>query len=212
MRIPKPCKVDECEVKPYGWGYCQKHYNRWRRHGDPSIVMPRRRTYESAESRIARQSKSEGDCVVFAGGRPSRSGHRQIRFNGLQRGVHRVAWMLANGDIPDGKVVMHRCDNPPCVKLSHLVLGTVADNNRDRDQKGRHRSLPGSKNGNASLTEWQVAEIKVHLAAGVSTYVLAERFQVSQARIWNIKAGKGWSHVAPATWPVEPIDASMAVA
>lgn len=196
------CDFPECDTKHYGNGLCNKHYNRMRSHGDPSVVLPRRRRFESAESRIARQTKTEGDCIVYTAGQVTRSGHRHISYRGFARGVHRVAFELANGPIPEGLVVMHRCDNPPCVKLEHLTLGTVADNNLDRDRKGRHRPLPGSQNGNARLTEWQVAEIKVHLSRGVSQYALGDRFGVSQGVVWRIKAGLNWSHVEPASWPI----------
>jgi hypothetical protein len=51
--------------------------------------------------------------------------------------AHRVAWMLNRGLIPDGVCVLHRCDNPGCVRPSHLFLGTQEDNIRDREVKGR---------------------------------------------------------------------------
>jgi len=52
--------------------------------------------------------------------------------------AHRIAWILSHGEpIPPGLVVMHICDNPPCCNPSHLKLGTKAENNLDRAQKGR---------------------------------------------------------------------------
>ena len=51
--------------------------------------------------------------------------------------AHRVAWSLANGPIPDDMIVRHRCDNPICVRPSHLELGTQADNQRDKAVRRR---------------------------------------------------------------------------
>jgi len=53
--------------------------------------------------------------------------------------AHRVAWILVHGPIPDGLFVLHRCDNPPCVNVAHLFLGTATDNIRDATAKGRTR-------------------------------------------------------------------------
>jgi hypothetical protein len=83
-------------------------------------------------------SPEDGMCVEWSGPRDSngygRSGHGDR--------AHRVAWEAACGDpIPDGMVVMHLCDNPPCVNPAHLRLGTVAENNRDRHAKGRTKNL-----------------------------------------------------------------------
>jgi hypothetical protein len=51
--------------------------------------------------------------------------------------VHRVAWAVVNGPILDGLQVLHKCDNPPCINVEHLFLGTNADNVRDKVSKGR---------------------------------------------------------------------------
>jgi hypothetical protein len=76
------------------------------------------------------------DCMVWRGARNG-CGYGAKRIGGKVRSTHRLAWEWANGTIPDGMCVLHRCDNPPCCNPSHLFLGTVADNNRDRKAKGR---------------------------------------------------------------------------
>ena len=79
-------------------------------------------------------------CWEWAGGRDNDEGYGRIREG---RGgspfllTHRVAWELTQGPIPDGLMVLHKCDNPPCVRPDHLFLGTNTDNMRDASAKGR---------------------------------------------------------------------------
>ncbi|WP_223643966.1 HNH endonuclease [Corallococcus sp. EGB] len=64
-------------------------------------------------------------------------GYGVFTANGKHLRAHRVAWELTNGPIPEGVLVCHHCDNPGCVRPDHLFLGSNADNNADRDSKGR---------------------------------------------------------------------------
>lgn len=68
-------------------------------------------------------------------------GYRAKKGYGYLGGVpiYRLIWIAANGEIDDRPmVVCHRCDNPPCMRLAHLFLGTHADNARDCIEKQRH--------------------------------------------------------------------------
>ena len=49
--------------------------------------------------------------------------------------AHRMAWILANGEIPEGKYVCHHCDNPPCCNPDHLYIGTQVENMRDASER-----------------------------------------------------------------------------
>src|SRR5262245_18802560 len=62
---------------------------------------------------------------------------------GISRTAHRVAWMLTHGPIPDETpCVLHRCDNPRCVRPEHLFLGTLKDNTQDCIAKWRYTMPP----------------------------------------------------------------------
>lgn len=120
--------------------------------------------------------------------------------------AHRLAYQQAHGPIPTGCVVMHRCDNPPCFNVEHLVLGMPIDNARDCHTKGRdgHGPTRGEQNPNAKLSAKDVVEIRKRAAAKVRTGFkrfqrgsgvvegLAVEYGVSRVMIWNIITGRNW--------------------
>lgn len=106
--------------------------------------------------------------------------------------AHRVAYRLYVGEIPAGKLILHRCDMPSCVNPAHLFIGTNADNMRDMVNKGRAdrtKKARGEQNGAAKLTTVQVAAI---CADTRSQYVIASEYGISQGHVSNIKSGKKW--------------------
>lgn len=88
-------------------------------------------------------------CLEWTGEVYKRGGHGTVRrrLNGqhLRVRAHRLAWIEANGPIPEGLGVLHRCDNARCVNLAHLFLGTQADNMRDMASKGRGNNAHRAK-------------------------------------------------------------------
>jgi hypothetical protein len=76
------------------------------------------------------------DCIEWDK-RRNRKGYGERRVNGVHWYAHRYAWFEVNGPIPEGMHVLHTCDNPACVNIKHLWLGTNLDNMKDRDSKKR---------------------------------------------------------------------------
>lgn len=109
--------------------------------------------------------------------------------------AHRIAWAIAHGD-PGTMLVCHHCDNPSCVRLDHLFLGTALDNNRDRQAKGRPNNAPrGERNTQAKLTEQQALQVaELYRTGQFRQRDLAEMFGVSQSAVQLLLSGKNWRH------------------
>jgi hypothetical protein len=144
--------------------------------------------------RLAARSEPDtnGGCLLWAGS--ARAGYGMIQGKGKVVLAHRLAWELANGPIPAGLNVLHRCDVPACINPKHLFLGTPADNAADRAAKGRNGNRHGEKNGRAKLTATTVLAIRARLTAGgESQSVLAKCFGISQQAVSRIKRGATWT-------------------
>lgn len=100
-----------------------------------------------------------------------------------QYSAHRVAFWYERGKWPP--CVLHRCDNPGCVRPSHLRAGTQQDNMDDMMSKGRHHR--GENTGGVRLTEQDVRNIR---ASKETIYALAKRY------------GRGWSTIAKVVYRV----------
>jgi hypothetical protein len=148
------------------------------------------------EVRFWRHVKKTRGCWLWMGT------HTKIEHYGkIYRGppgkfmlAHRLAWILAHGPIPKGKLVLHKCDNPPCVRESHLFLGTHLDNNKDKVNKGRH--VKGERCHMHKLTEKDVIQIRKLLRSGrLSKVKIAGMFGVVGRTIRWIETRHTWKHL-----------------
>lgn len=104
--------------------------------------------------------------------------------------AHREAVVQSGRSIPPGAVVLHLCDNPPCVNPRHLRVGTPEENSLDAARKGRMNFRPHK------LTECSVREIRRWHAAGWTYREIAERFGVSPSMVASVVKRKTWRWVA----------------
>lgn len=135
------------------------------------------------------------------------SGGRYGAFtvDGKQRGAHCVSHEIYVGEVPDGKLVCHSCDNPKCVNPSHLFIGTPLDNMQDKLIKGRHsngakhaatfKDSPlfkgalkyGENHHQSKLTDDQRREIVANIANGMTQRAIAKLYGITQSMVSVIK-------------------------
>lgn len=122
-------------------------------------------------------------------------GYGQIKIPKTRRQTyaHRLSYEMHCGPIPDGMLVCHRCDNPRCVRPTHLFLGTEADNLGDMALKGRH--LYGERNTKHVLTEAEVHRIFDLSDAQWSQHKIANEIGIGQAHVGRILRGLRWRHI-----------------
>ena len=129
-----------------------------------------------------------GDCWLWTAGL-NRKGYGSFYYDGTMWTTHRLAYFLANGEIPESPLVIrHKCRSRNCVNPEHLEVGTVADNNRDKTRDGTQNT--GEKHPSAKLTWEQVRQIRGRTE---TTRVLAKEYGVSHHTIECVLNRKTWT-------------------
>lgn len=123
------------------------------------------------------------ECWVFNGSKDAK-GYGRIIVDGSTKLAHRMMYIVVNGDISNELIVMHTCDNPPCCNPNHLKIGTRADNNADRENKGRGKYSSGDDHPNIALKEYQMQDIRRKYAEkGCTQAMLAKEYEVCVSTI-----------------------------
>lgn len=133
----------------------------------------------------AKSVRMESGCLVWTG-HLTKKGYGHIRCLGPMRYVHRVIWEEANGPVPDGMSVLHKCDNRACRELDHLFLGTNDDNIADKCAKDRS----GRK-----LDIEKVREIRALAEGGWKHTEIAKLFKINPSNVSRAVNGERWAHV-----------------
>lgn len=132
----------------------------------------------------------DDSCWLWTASTGGEMGYGRFWVDGKRENAHRVSWEIANGSIPEGLFVCHRCDTPRCVRPDHLFLGTPEENTHDMMRKGRKAT--GPRCGRAKLNWDQVEEIRQLSAQGATTVALGLRYGVHNETIRRIANGTGW--------------------
>lgn len=148
-------------------------------------------------------------CWEWVGGLTSQ-GYGMCPWRGVpgkpRQTAHRFSWELHNGPIPQGLCVLHRCDNPACVRPDHLFVGTMADNNADMHAKGRAVKggtysragyQRGERNRASRLTATKALALRRDRARGMFFRELATKYGISTSQAWRVAKAENWKHLTP---------------
>jgi hypothetical protein len=153
-----------------------------------------RRGSSAQERLLILSTASLNGCTVWTGP-TDKDGYGKITFLGKDWRAHRLAWASAHGPIPDGMVVRHKCDNPPCIGLDHLELGTYGDNATDRVRRDRFNKQSDRYN-RVKMTYAKARKAREMYRAGALQRDLAALFGVGRDQISRIVNNINWKEPA----------------
>lgn len=161
-------------------------------------------------AKLEQTSEGSRECIYWPGKVDSR-GRARVWADGKLKLVHRILWERKHGPIAPGMMLCHHCDNGGCLNLSHIYVGTHAENMRDMKERRRYFAAKdpervrqigranglrnnwakGDGNPKAKLTAEQAAAIRVDKRP---TRLLVEAYGVSRTTIQRIRGGSLWSN------------------
>lgn len=138
---------------------------------------------------------NELGCHICTSHAPYQNGYHYIKRNGKRYAIHRYIYENHYGEIPDGLVIRHKCDNTSCINPEHLEVGSQAENVKDMMDRGRNVFIPknGETNPGSILTENDIRDIRADKTT--SNTDLAKKYGVSDVNIYYIRNYKTWKHV-----------------
>lgn len=166
-----------------------------------AITAEQRAVLVEIAYRVALQRAEQvGDCLEYRttkGLRPPEGRYGKLRLQtGEMVGTHRLAYEAHHGPVDSDLVVRHQCDNPPCMHIGHLTIGTPRDNMQDAIDRNRWRPTRGDRNNRSSMTVETVRELRrLHEVEGWSYPRLAEHFGISRTSAVSIGCRQRWAWV-----------------
>ncbi len=147
-------------------------------------------SFETHAARIiARAIKTPTGCLEHQEPKGT-NGYGMVSSNGQTYRAHVVVWRAKNGSVPERHFVLHSCDNPMCINIEHLHIGTSAQNAAEMVQRGRQAGAIKQK-----LRVDDILAIRQRRSAGESQGVLAREYGVQPNMISRILSNVRWGHL-----------------
>lgn len=136
---PYPCSIEGCDKPVVSRGWCNVHYRRWQRTGDPETVLV---IHGDTEARFWAKVSKQGpnDCWPWLGGQ-NPDGYGVLGTGGTTNQLaHRWSYEHHKGPIPEGLILDHLCRVRNCVNPDHLEPVTIGENNRRSPLRGEDKT------------------------------------------------------------------------
>lgn len=185
----QPCSIQGCEHTSRGHGLCSKHYTRFRRYGDSNItsydLTREKRFWAKVDKTLGRGPW--GTCWLWTGSVDHR-GYGKFTFAGRGTTIRatQALWRLLYGYVPSGLEILHACDNPPCVRPTHLREGTHQENMHDALVRGR---------AFRKYSDIAVLRVRQLRSQGLTYKKIASMTSVKAPSVAQICSGRQWKHL-----------------
>lgn len=173
------CNIESCENPKWSRGWCGKHYQSWRKYGNPEAT---REYYSTPEESFAARTEWQGDCLVWTG-TTNPDGYGQIAYKGRRVVAHRYAYERTHGPIPDGMDIDHICHNKACCNVAHLRLATRKQNMENRNRVNANNTSGYLNVYRDKLTGKWFAQVKHH----GNRYRSGSTFDIEDAKLAAIE-------------------------
>lgn len=182
------CKIDGCDGKVHGYGYCRNHYERLRKYGDP-LAGGRSLCPRGAPARWIAEHVNDGygECLIWPFQR-DKDGYAA----GSRGRPCRIMCEKVNGPPPSKRhVSAHSCGKGHlgCIHPKHLRWATQQENIDDKFSHGTNQA--GERHNLAKLTREQVEEIR-GLRGSMTQGEVAAMFSISKSNVGMIQRGQTW--------------------
>lgn len=186
------CSIEGCERRHYAKGWCQPHYNRNTKYGDPLAGKTGWGVVQKWLREIAIPYIGN-DCLIFPFNR-NQDGYGTVRVGSKTTRAHTVVIEATKGLRPSkAHECRHICGqgHAGCVAPQHLEWGTHAENMADTVLHGTSRNAPryGEAHHDFRATDDIVAQILRDLACGMKQAEVATKYGFGQSHISRLKNG-----------------------
>ncbi len=187
------CSIDGCGMPHYARGWCNAHYQRWTKHGDPLGG----RTSPGVPERFYREvvlTYEGNECLIWPYSRTT-GGYGELQNNGKTKVVSRRICEETHGapPTPDHEAA-HSCGKGQygCVTKAHLSWKTPLENTADQLAHGTRRR--GELHDMAKITEVEAREI-LALKGKFRQGEIACRYGISRSAVGFIHSGRNWGFI-----------------